>query len=91
MLLSACMHESNVIHCLCKYNVHVYAGIINTLDHLNLADFMPQCMMHCRCTVVHSCVGLWVLHIYVSGKLRVLKVGQHAKSDILARKKLVKF
>ena len=54
---------------------------------------MPQCTMHCRHTVVHSCAGLSVrrfhvrqiLHIFVSGECQVLKVGQYAKNDILVR------
>ena len=54
---------------------------------------MPRCMMHRRHTVVHSCVGSSVcqfvslsvrqiLHIFMSGELEVLKVGQN---DILVR------
>ena len=49
---------------------------------------MPQCTMHRRHTVVRSCVGSSVrqiLHIFVSGELQVLKVGQYAKNDILVR------
>ena len=46
---------------------------------------MPRCMVHCRHTVVRSCVGFSVcqiLHIFVSGEFQVLKVGQYAKNDI---------
>ena len=49
---------------------------------------MPWCTMHRRHTVVRSCVSLSVcqiLHIFMSGKLQVLKVGQYAKNDILVR------
>ena len=57
---------------------------------------MPRCTMHCRHTVVRSCVGLSVcrfiglsvgqiLHIFMSGELQVLKGGQYAKNDILVR------
>ena len=49
---------------------------------------MPRCTMHCRHTVVCSCVGSSVrqiLHIFVSGELQVLKIGQYAKNDILVR------
>ena len=57
---------------------------------------MPRCTMHRRHTVVCSCVGPsvpWffsssvrqILHIFVSGELQVLKVGQYAKNDILVR------
>ena len=51
---------------------------------------MPRCTVHRRHTVVRSCVGSsvpWflgfsvcqILHIFVSGELQVLKVGQYAK------------
>ena len=57
---------------------------------------MPRCTVHRRHMVVRSCVGLSVprflgfsvcqiLHIFVSGELQVLKVGQYAKNDILVR------
>ena len=49
---------------------------------------MPRCTVHRRHTVVRSCVGLSVcqiLHIFMSGELQVLKVGQYAKNDILVR------
>ena len=49
---------------------------------------MPRCTMHRRHTVVRSCVGLSVcqiLHIFMSGELQVLKVGQYAKNDSLVR------
>ena len=57
---------------------------------------MPRCTMHRRHTVVRSCVGLSVcrfiglsvcqmLHIFMSGELQVLKVGQYAKNGILVR------
>ena len=43
---------------------------------------MPRCMVHRRHRVVRLCVGLSVrqiLHIFVSGELKALKVGQYAK------------
>ena len=54
---------------------------------------MPRCMMHRRHTVVRLCVGsavprllcslvCQILHIFVSGELQVLKIGQYAKNDI---------
>ena len=54
---------------------------------------MPRRTIHRRHMVVRSCVGLsvcWfvglsvcqILHIFVSGELQVLKVGQYAKNDI---------
>ena len=57
---------------------------------------MPRRTMHRRHTVVCSCVGSSVLrflgssvrqilHIFVSGELQVLKIGQYAKNDILVR------
>ena len=57
---------------------------------------MPRCTVHRRHTVVRSCVGpsvrrfvgssvRQILHIFVSAELEVLKVGQHAKRDILVR------
>ena len=57
---------------------------------------MPRCTVHRRHTVVRLCVGFSVcpflglsvcqiLHIFVSGELQVLKVGQYAKNDILVR------
>ena len=49
---------------------------------------MPRCTVHRRHTVVRSCVGFSVcqiLHIFVSDEFQVLKVGQYAKNDILAR------
>ena len=57
---------------------------------------MPRCTMHRRHTVVRPCVGpsvprffgssvRQILHIFVSGELQVLKVGQYAKNDILVR------
>ena len=57
---------------------------------------MPRCTMHRRHTVVCSCVGpsvfrfvgssvRQILHIFVSGELQVLKVGQYAKNDIIVR------
>ena len=63
---------------------------------------MPRCTMHCRHTVVHSCVGSSVplfldssvrqiLHIFVSGEFQVPKVGQYAENGILVRYELVKF
>ena len=41
---------------------------------------MPRCTMHRRHTVVHSCVGssvCQIVHIFMSGELQVLKVGQY--------------
>ena len=71
--------------------IHWVNELISTL-------FMPRCTVHRRHTVpvVRSCVGLsvrWflgfsvcqILHIFVSGELQVLKVGQYAKNDILVR------
>ena len=55
---------------------------------------MPRCTVHRRHTVIRSCVGLrlrQILHIFVHGGFKVLKVGQYAKNDILVREELVKF
>ena len=49
---------------------------------------MPRCTVHPWHTVVRSCASLSVhqiLHIFVSGELQALKVGQYAKKGILVR------
>ena len=69
----------------------LYTALLGRLELV-----MPQCTMHRRHMVVRSCVGSSVplfvgllvrqiLHIFVSGELQVLKVGQYAKHDILVR------
>ena len=70
-----------------QYSIHLFSY----LRYLRLDCFsviMPRCAMHHRHTVVCSCFGSSVrqiLHIFMSGELQVLKIGQYAKNDILVR------
>ena len=48
---------------------------------------MQRCTVHPRHTVVRSCVRRFVGHMCISmtGDIEVLKIGPHAKSDILVK------
>ena len=49
--------------------------------------------MHHRHTVVSSCVRRFVSHMCISmtGNIEVLKIGPHAKSDILVKLNLLDY
>ena len=62
---------------------------------------MPRCTVHRRHTVVRSCVrpsvrpsvrrSMGQMCISMTGDIKVLKIGPHAKSDILVKLNLLKY